>query len=68
MANQISLWQAVQSVLASFIGIQSKKNMERDANADNMKKLIIVGISLAIILHAFLYLIAKFISWQVGVE
>ena len=69
MAERLSVWQATKSILASFVGIQSKKNLERDANSgNNFSLFIILGFTIAIVLHGFLFLIAKIISWQTGVE
>lgn len=68
MAEKISNWQAVKSILASFIGIQSSKNYERDAVDQNIKALIIFGILLAIFLHIGIYIIVKIILWQAGVN
>ncbi len=66
--DEITLWQAVTSVLASFIGIQNKKNMERDAQSDkNIPIFIAVGFMLAILLHVIIYIIVKIILWQSGV-
>ena len=67
MAEKISNWQAMMSVLASFAGIQSSKNYDRDASDENFKQLIIFGIVLAVILHVGIYLIVKIILWNYGV-
>jgi len=65
MSKRITLWQAFKSVLASFVGIQSKENHERDASSDaNLIPIFIVGVILAILLHVGLYLIVKVIIWQ----
>jgi len=67
MSNRITLWQAFKSVVASFVGIQSKENHMRDASSDaNLVPIFIVGIILAILLHVGLYLIVKLILWQAG--
>lgn len=68
MAEKISRWQAIISVLASFVGIQSGKNYERDASDENFKQLIIIGIVLAIILHVGIYFLVKIILWNYGVN
>lgn len=69
MVKRITLWQAFKSVIASFVGVQSKENHERDAMSDeNMVPLIAVGIILAIVLHLLIYLIVKIIIWQAGVN
>ncbi len=68
MEGKASYWQVIKSVLASFVGIQSKKNLQRDAESNIAGKFFIVGIILAVVIHAFLYLIAWSISWYTGVE
>ena len=68
MSEKLSWWQATKSILASFVGIQSKKNLDRDDSDSNMGKFILIGFSLAIILHVFLFVIAKVIVWQTGVQ
>jgi len=67
MSNRITLWQAFKSVVASFVGIQSKENHERDAMSDeNLVPIIAIGLVLAIVLHLFIYLVVKIIIWQSG--
>ena len=67
MLNRITLWQAFKSVVASFVGVQSKENHERDAMTDeNLVPIIAVGLILAIVLYLFIYLIVKIIVWQAG--
>ena len=69
MSERITFRQAFKSVLASFIGVQSKENHLRDASDDaNLVPIFIVGVILAILLHVALYLIVKVIVWQSGVE
>ena len=67
MATKITPWQATKSILASFVGIQSRKNLDRDSSDENMKQFIVIGFAIAILIHVFLYMIAKYISWNVGV-
>jgi len=68
MSNRITLWQAFKSVVASFVGVQSKENHERDAMShENLVPIIAVGLVLAILLHVFIYLVVKIIIWQSGV-
>jgi len=68
-SKRITLLQAFKSVIASFVGVQSKENHERDAMSDeNLVPIIAVGIILAIILHVGIYVIVKLIVWQSGVS
>lgn len=66
--SKLSNWQVVKSVLASFVGIQSRKNLERDASSNSIGKFVVIGFILAIAIHGLLYLIALYISWVTGVE
>ena len=69
MSNRITLWQAFKSVIASFVGVQSKKNHERDAMSDeNLVPIIAVGFILAVLLHVLIYVVVKIIIWQAGVS
>ena len=69
MSNRITLWQAFKSVVASFVGVQSKENHERDAMSDeNLIPIIAIGLALAILLHVLIYVVVKIIVWQAGVE
>ncbi len=69
MSKRITLRQAFKSVVASFVGVQSKENHERDAMSDeNLVPIIAVGLILAVVLHLFIYLIVKVIVWQAGVN
>ncbi|MFK8028485.1 MAG: DUF2970 domain-containing protein [Gammaproteobacteria bacterium] len=66
--RKLSNWQVVKSVLASFVGIQSKKNLERDASSNSMGRFVVIAFILAIAIHGLLYMIALYISWVTGVE
>lgn len=68
MHKKPSNWQVVKSVLASFVGIQSQKNLERDAESNIVGRFFLIGIALAVTVHGLLYLIALYISWYTGVE
>lgn len=68
MESKLSNWQIVKSVLASFVGIQNKKNWERDASSNSFGRFFAIGLILAIALHGLLYLIALYISWYTGVK
>lgn len=68
MEEKPSNWQVIKSVLASFVGIQSSKNLQRDAESNIAGRFFVMGIVLAITIHGLLYLIAWYISWYTGVE
>ena len=67
-SNKLSNWQVVKSVLASFIGIQSSKNLERDASSNSIGRFVIIAFVLAVTIHGLLYLLALYISWVTGVK
>lgn len=56
--------QIAWSMLASFIGVQNKKNYERDnayIEKKGLKPYIIMGICLVIVFHITLFTIVKFV-------
>ncbi len=68
MESKLSNWQIIKSVLASFVGIQSQKNWERDASSNSFGRFFVIGLILAIAIHGVLYLLALYISWYTGVK
>lgn len=44
----LSWWQIIGSTLAAVIGVQSRKNKERDFTQGDIKKFIIAGIGFTI--------------------
>jgi len=66
--SKLSNWQVMKSVLASFVGIQSSKNLERDASSNSMGRFVVIAFVLAIVVHGLLYLLALYISWVTGVK
>lgn len=56
---QAGLWVIFKSVLASFFGVQSQKNRERDFTQGKPMHFIIVGFALTI---GFLLLMATLVS------
>jgi hypothetical protein len=68
MEEKSTYWRVIKSVMASFIGIQSEKNLEKDAESNIAGRFFVVGIILAVFIHGLLYLIAWSISWYTGVK
>ena len=68
MSEKITWAQATKSILASFVGIQSKKNLDRDDSDSNIMKFIVLGFALAILLHVCIFIVVKIIVWQSGVQ
>jgi hypothetical protein len=59
-----NVFQIAWSMLASFIGVQNKKNYERDnayIEKKGLKPYIIMGVLLVIMFHVTLYTIVKFV-------
>lgn len=64
-----NIFQIAHSILAAFIGVQSKKNHERDdayVEKKGLKPYILMGIALVIVFHLILYAIVKIITMNVG--
>jgi hypothetical protein len=64
-----NIFQIAQSILAAFIGVQSKKNHERDdayVEKKGLRPYILMGIALVIVFHLILYAIVKIITMNVG--
>ena len=59
--NKVSIIKAVLSVLASFIGIQSNVNRERDFKSNSPVLFIVIGIIVAIFFIMSLYFLVYFI-------
>jgi len=60
-----NIFQIAHSILAAFIGVQSKKNHERDdayVEKIGLKPYIIMGIVMVIVFHLVLYAIVKIIT------
>lgn len=43
-SEKLTLAQEIGSVLASFFGVQSRKNRERDFSRGNAKRFIVLGV------------------------
>ena len=59
-----NLLQIMWSMVASFVGVQNKKNFERDnayIEKKGIKPYIIMGILLVIIFHLSIFAIVKFV-------
>ena len=59
--NKVSIIKAVLSVLASFIGIQSNVNRERDFKSNSPVLFIVIGIIVTIFFIISLYFLVYFI-------
>ncbi len=61
-----TLWQTVQSVGASFFGVQSSKNRERDFTKGKASHFIAIGIGMTIAFVLIVVLAVKFALRQAG--
>ena len=57
----LSLFQMIGSVLASFFGVQSSKNRERDFKRGKASQFIMVGILMTIVWYGCIYLLVNVI-------
>ena len=61
--QQPTLWEVVKSVLASFFGVQSNKNRERDFEHGKPIHFIVVGFLLTVL---FIFLIWGLVKLVLG--
>lgn len=61
------LRQVIGSVLASFIGVQSAKNRERDFRHGKFSHFVIVGLVLTVLFVLVLYGVVKLVLGLAGV-
>lgn len=60
-----SILRTAWSMLASFFGVQSRKNFEEDVQKGRARDFIIVGIVLVILIHLGIYGIVQLVLSQV---
>lgn len=61
-----SFWQVIASVLASFIGVQSHRNRERDFKHGNVLHFIIAGIVLTVLFVLLIYTVVQLVLSNAG--
>ncbi len=59
--KSLSFFQMVGSILASFFGVQSSKNRERDFTRGRAKHFILVGIFMTVVWYGVIYAIMKLV-------
>ena len=67
------IWRVIRSLLASFIGVQSRKNMTEEVSLlekHGFALFIVMGFALAIFLHLILYAVVVMVlpagaSWSI---
>ena len=65
--RQIGILQVFKSVLASFFGVQSAKNRERDFKHGKPSHYIIVGLILTMTFILTLWAVVKLVMYLAGV-
>ncbi len=61
-----TLWQVIGSVLASFFGVQSAKNRERDFSKGKAETFIVVGLVMTAMLVLTILLVVKLVLHNAG--
>lgn len=59
--EKTSFWQMIFSVTASFFGVQTAKNRERDFKHGNYKHFLAVGILMTVVWYGAIYLVVKLV-------
>jgi hypothetical protein len=57
--KNLSFFQMVGSVLASFFGVQSSKNRERDFKRGKAKHFIMVGVFMTVVWYGAIYCVVQ---------
>ena len=65
-SGKLSLLQTIGSVLASFFGVQSGRNRQRDFQRGSAPKFIAVGLVLTALLVVTLWLVVKLVLNRAG--
>ncbi len=63
-APSVSLWQIVGSICASFFGVQSSKNRERDFKSGKAGQFIAVGVAMTAVWYLGIYLVVTVVLEQ----
>ncbi len=62
----MSFWDTVASVAASFFGVQSQKNRERDFTQGKASHFIVIGLVMTVLLVVGLVMIVRVVLSQAG--
>ena len=57
----LTFWQMVSSVLASYFGVQSKENRERDFTRGKARQFIMVGILMTIVWYGVIWVVVNIV-------
>jgi hypothetical protein len=64
--DSVTLWQAIKSVNASFFGVQSKANRERDFTKGKPHQFIIVGLLMTAVFIGGVIIAVKLVMQNAG--
>ncbi|MDX1497059.1 MAG: DUF2970 domain-containing protein [Salinisphaeraceae bacterium] len=64
--NGVTLWQTVKSVAASFFGVQSSANRERDFSKGKPQYFIIVGLLMTLVFVGGVILAVQLVMKNAG--
>lgn len=59
--RRVGWWQTVGSVLASFFGVQSNRNRERDFSQGSAARFIAIGLTMTVTFILVLYLVVRLV-------
>lgn len=62
----VTLWQAIKSVSASFFGVQSKANRERDFSKGKPQHFIIIGLLMTLVFVGGVVLAVQLVMRNAG--
>ncbi len=66
-ADKLSFWQVVFSTLASFFGVQTQKNRERDFSKGNPLAFIVAGLVLTTLFILSVVAVVRVVLYLAGV-
>ncbi len=64
--EQMTLWQTIKSVNASFFGVQSRANRERDFTRGKAHHFIIVGVIMTVVFVGAVIVAVKLVLRNAG--
>ena len=59
--KSLSTWQVAVSILASFIGVQKEKTLDRDFSRGKPMQFIIIGVALTVIWYLAIYFVVQLV-------
>lgn len=65
--KQPSWWRAIKSVLAAFLGVQTKQNWEEDSQSASPLRFIVVGLVMGFLFFALMFLLVYVVTLFIDV-